>query len=78
MMSLVMLAFAIFLQWGRQREAVGRAAVHPSIPAEPGSALRVLSYLQDSTAGDTAGTAHIRPLTDTVKLCFPQRVVAKN
>lgn len=60
MMSLVMLAFAIFLQWGRRREAVGRAAVHPSIPAEPGAAPRPFSYLHTAHEGTRAGTPHVR------------------
>lgn len=73
-MSLVMLALAIFLQWGGRREATGRAAVHPSIPAEPGSAF---SYL-DRTGGTQAGTPYVRPLTYSAKLCFPGTVLAKN
>lgn len=43
MMSLVMFAFAIFLQ-----EAIGRAAVHPSMPTEPRSTPRAFNYLRNT------------------------------
>lgn len=78
MMSLVMLAFAIFLQWGRQREAVGRAAVHPSIPAKPDPHWGCSVTCRTGQQGTRAGTSHIRPLTGRGKLCFPEIVVAKN
>jgi len=78
MMSLVMFAFAIFLQWGRRKEAIGRAAVHPSMPTEQRSTLRAFNYLKDRTGREQRKAyKHIRPYT-IFSHFFIKIAVAKN
>lgn len=68
MMSLVMLAFAIFWQWGRWGEAIGRAAVHPSMPPKQRSTPRAFNYLQDTTGREQRqADKYIRPFIYNIK-----------